>query len=232
MSNYVISDIHNDNGRLLKMLKKIRFSDQDHLFILGDLFDRGGSEADPVGVYHTLLGLGENVSYIKGNHDLWLANYIKEYYQLPPKKRAVFREYYYNSFRLMYSRLTQVDMLEIADTVLKWPLQKSVVIEGQKYLFAHAMTSPEDQSEDEDHYLMGLSLDFKFLRNGIDGYVSVCGHNPTPNIRAIYGDDVRPKKPEIWHNTKENVYMIDCGCGFVSGRLACMRLEDKQEFYA
>ena len=232
MSNYVISDIHNDNERLLNMLnKKIKFGNSDHLYVLGDIFDRSGSEADPVGVYYTLLGLGDRVTYIKGNHDAWLADYIKEYFGLNPKKRDGFREYDYNSFRLMRDRLPQIDMLEIANTVEKWPLQISVITEGEEYLFAHAMTSPKEVHEEEDYYLMGTTLDFKFLRNGIEGAISICGHNPTPNIRAIYGDDARPKRPEIWHNTKENVYMVDCGCGFTSGRLGALRLEDKQEYY-
>lgn len=30
---------------------------------------------------------------------------------------------------------------------------------------------------------------------------------------------------------KEKVYMIDCGCGFKSGRLGCLCLETKEEFY-
>ncbi len=228
----MISDIHNDNQRLLKMLKKIKFGDSDHLYVLGDLFDRGGSEADLVGVYHTLLGLGERVTYIKGNHDSWLAAYIKEYYGLNPKKRSGFRECYFNSFCLMCERLPQADMLEIADTMEKWPLQICASINEQKYLFAHAMTSPVDVQESKDYYLMGTSKGYKFLRNGIDPYISVCGHNPTPQIREWYGDEYRPRKPEIWHNNKGNVYMIDCGCGFVSGRLSCLRIEDRQEFYA
>lgn len=37
--NYVIGDIHNDNIRFSKMLEKIGFSEEDHLFLLGDLFD-------------------------------------------------------------------------------------------------------------------------------------------------------------------------------------------------
>lgn len=232
MSTFVISDIHNDNKRLVKMLNKIKFNDRDHLYVLGDIFDRSGNDADPAGVYFTLLELGERCTFIQGNHDVWLAKYIKEYYQRTPKERNRLRKYYYNSFDLMNSRLTQVDMLEIAGTISEWALQISAVIEGQNYIFAHAMTSPEDVREDDDYYLMGTQLSFNFLCNGINGFISVCGHNPTPTIRYDYiGEEEMPKKPEIWHNEKENVYMIDCGCGFTSGRLACLRLEDKQEFY-
>lgn len=34
--HYVLSDIHNDNKSFCKMLKKIHFTDRDHLFIMAD----------------------------------------------------------------------------------------------------------------------------------------------------------------------------------------------------
>ena len=41
MSKYVMSDLHGEYGRFLKMLKLIDFKDTDILYILGDVFDRG-----------------------------------------------------------------------------------------------------------------------------------------------------------------------------------------------
>lgn len=32
-------------------------------------------------------------------------------------------------------------------------------------------------------------------------------------------------------NDKRNLYMTDCGCGFEKGRLGCLCLETKEEFY-
>ena len=150
---------------------------------------------------------------------------------MPRRKRAGFRPYGYNSFDIMNSRIPPNDILKIADDILRWPLQISAVIGEEQYLFAHSMTSEVDVEKSRDYYLMGTKLDFKFLRNGIDGFISVCGHHPTSTIRQWYGDDNCPKQNEIWHNNKENVYMIDCGCGFSTGRLACLRLEDKAEYY-
>ena len=229
--NYVISDIHNDKKRLDRMLEKISFSADDHLYVLGDLFDRSEQLPDPVGVYYRLLGLGEQCSILLGNHDLWLARYITDYFRTPKRKRAAFRPYPYNTFSIMSIQLTPSDMLKIADDVMRFPVQLSITVEGEKYLLAHSMTSPEDVQMDKNYYLMGPRLDFKFLRNGIEGYTSVCGHHPTSTIREWYGDDYRPEQNEIWHNSTGNVYMIDCGCGFSKGRLACLRLEDKAEYY-
>lgn len=74
--HYIITDIHNDNRRFTELLQKINLTEKDHLYLLGDLFDRCEDHADPVGVYFQMLGLGEQCTVIRGNHDHWLANYI------------------------------------------------------------------------------------------------------------------------------------------------------------
>ena len=78
--HYIITDIHNDNRRFTELLQKINLTEKDHLYLLGDLFDRCEDHADPVGVYFQMLGLGEQCTVIRGNHDHWLANYIFRYY--------------------------------------------------------------------------------------------------------------------------------------------------------
>ena len=41
MSTYVISDIHGEYLKLIKMLRKIHFSEVDTMYVLGDVLDRG-----------------------------------------------------------------------------------------------------------------------------------------------------------------------------------------------
>ena len=38
--HYIITDIHNDSWRFMKLLEKIDLKEEDHLYLLGDLFDR------------------------------------------------------------------------------------------------------------------------------------------------------------------------------------------------
>lgn len=97
--HYIITDIHNDNRRFTELLQKINLTEKDHLYLLGDLFDRCEDHADPVGVYFQMLGLGEQCTVIRGNHDHWLANYIFRYYGREEKDRALLQPYPYNSFR-------------------------------------------------------------------------------------------------------------------------------------
>ena len=47
--HYVIGDIHNEVKKLNSILDQIRLKCEDELFLLGDVFDRGGEKADPLG---------------------------------------------------------------------------------------------------------------------------------------------------------------------------------------
>lgn len=38
--HYIITDIHNDSWRFMKLLEKMDLKEDDHLYLLGGLFDR------------------------------------------------------------------------------------------------------------------------------------------------------------------------------------------------
>ena len=201
--HYVIADIHNDNKKFEKLLKVLNLSSEDKLFILGDVFDRAGYTPDPVGLYFNILRLGDKCQVIRGNHDQLLAEYIVNYCETREKKRKFLEPYGYNSFDIIANRLTVVDMYDMANNILEWPLQVEVVIEGKKYLMAHAMTDAPGKIHNPRYYLEGEGDSGFFLETGIEGYVSVCGHS---NIGGSH----------IWKNAIGNVIMCDCGCGFGS----------------
>ena len=216
--NYIMSDLHNDSGRLKEMLKKIAFSENDHLFILGDLFDRSEHQPDPLGVYFTVLSLGERCTVIRGNHDHLLATYIRKYVETPERKRRQLPPYAYNSFSLLQEKMTEMDLICLADWIMAQPLQMEIVLGDERYLFAHAMTANPMEVKPDEYYLEGVLDDAYYLEEGIGGYISVCGHQAMG-------------RGTIWHNAKQNVYMCDCGAGYRSGKLGCLCLETKNEFY-
>lgn len=231
--HYVIGDIHNEAKKLNSILEQIHITQEDEVIVLGDLFDRGGTEPDPVGVFFMLSGLQGHCTWIRGNHDQWLADYIKKYYSLPERRRNKMNPYTYNSFDILRQRMTEVDLLDLADLIYKLPFQKEYCIDGKNYLFAHAMTSNPAIWQPIDYYMTGnWDIDAFFLE-GIDGYISLCGHTPTSNVlwknKATYLDEYMKS---IWRNEKENVYLLDCGCGFASGKLACLCLETGKRFYS
>lgn len=230
--HYVVGDIHNELSKLKNILSKINLTPTDELILLGDVFDRGTDTADPVGVYFELCKIPCKCTWIKGNHDQWLAAYIMEYYGQSERKQKKMPPYHYNSFGLMRTRLTPVDMQDIAELILKLPLQVEKEIDGKKYLFAHAMAFNPKIKADESDYLFGSREYDSFLFDGVEDYISMCGHTPTGNLpfrNDLYLDEV---KSSIWCNEKKNVYLLDCGCGFGSGKLACMCIENGKRYYS
>ena len=68
MSTYVMSDFHGRHDLFLKMLEKISFCEEDTLYILGDVADRG-----PDGIKTFLYIMDKrNIIYLIGNHDMFL----------------------------------------------------------------------------------------------------------------------------------------------------------------
>ncbi|MBD5506989.1 MAG: hypothetical protein HDR05_02750 [Lachnospiraceae bacterium] len=132
-------------------MEQIQPGHDDKVIVLGDLFDRGGEEADPAGVFFALSGL----QGIRGNHDQWLADYIVKYFSLSERKRLKMGSYTYNSFDLIKQRMTEADMLNLADLIHNLPLQKEIDIDGKRFLLAHAMTSYPFLKESKNFYMMG-----------------------------------------------------------------------------
>lgn len=233
--HYIIGDIHNSIKEFNSIIDQIAPSRQDEIVLLGDAFDRGGDAPDPVGVYFRIcrLGMQASLRWIRGNHDQFLAEYIYSYHGACEKERRSIQPYIYNSFDMMKDRLTQVDLLNLADLIMGLPLQIEINIGSKKYLLAHAMTfDPALVEQDDTLYLEGLYDMEEYWRQGVKGYVSLVGHTDSSyqynNSHGRYLDG----QHSIWTNGLENVYMLDCGCGLPNGRLACICLETGERFYA
>lgn len=85
-------------------------------------------------------------------------------------------------------------------------------------MLTHAMTAEPNIKCEDKVYLYGAEKFQNFLINGVEGYISVCGHS-------------NPVGSDIWRNSKGNVIICDCGCGFRNGRLGCLCLESGEEIY-
>ena len=123
-----------------------------------------------------------------------------------------------------------MDAKQLADFILDCPLQYELTLNDKKYLMAHAMTSHPDRMETPYHYLMG-SDDESFYTDGIEGYISICGHSETGYFGRFGGTYSDTTHTSIWRNDKKNVIMIDCGCGFEDGILGCFCLDNDKEYY-
>ena len=221
---YCTADIHNDYNSFKKLLNITDFDPEtDKLYILGDIVDRGSSP-DPYGLISHIRHLEHrgSVEIIMGNHDKWLAEHIRKYLS-----GMTDRNYYYNTFDILNMLYSKDELDELADWIMSFPLQKQLVIDGKKYLLAHAATSLV--SMDEDYYLMGTD-DFLYSNDPNTSYISIVGHTPTPRIYFDLGRS--DKGAVIYHNTVGNIIDIDTGCQSCSnGRLGGICLNTMKEYY-
>lgn len=69
---YVIADIHGCYEEYMELMQKIKLSEKDQLYILGDALDRG---PEPMKVLLDIMKR-QNVTYIVGNHDYLFLYFI------------------------------------------------------------------------------------------------------------------------------------------------------------
>ena len=204
------------------MLEKIKFTEKDVLYILGDIFDSG---KDPLGLYEEIKSRANVVSLL-GNHDAYLAKSILHHKDHPVSACHL--------KLILHDNVSDETLDEIAQWIKNMELQVKLTLDGIDYLLAHAQTTDDFGVEDPFFFSYGKYVDRNFHTNGVDGYISVVGHFDTWFLRyAMKEEPVTPNT--IWVNQKENVYVIDCGNEQRSKRkgmrLGCLRLNDKKCFY-
>ena len=235
MMTYVMSDLHGEYDKYLSMLDKIKFSDDDDLYILGDVVDRGQK---PVEILRD-VSMRHNVFPIMGNHDKmaidvlsWLLDEVNE--------EKLYKNIDNESvYRLMVWRMngaqTTIDGFQKLPKDERWFLldyMKSfapydvVKAGGKTFILVHAgLGNPDifDRKKPLDEYslhdLAFVRFDYDREYFGGDVYI-VTGHTPTLTITC---------KAEIYHSC--NNICIDCGAVFASGALSCLRLDDMKEYY-
>lgn len=218
---YVMSDLHGEYDKFIKMLDKIDFSDEDTLYILGDVLDRG---KDAIKIIDYIRE-NNNIHLLMGNHELlFVMAYDNPEYMV---------HWIQNGGSSTYIELAERGfgyMKELYDYLISLPKYKII----DKFILVHAginipqnsenLSVEELMSAQEDDILL---WDRGFIESSdyFKDYTVICGHTPTVKYMA------ENKKAKILHS--QGKIMIDCGATFVdsNGRLGCLRLDDLEEFY-
>lgn len=232
---YVTSDLHGCAPEVLqKLLKQANFSEDDFLFVLGDVIDRGEH-----GIALLLwLSQQSNVQLILGNHEAmmlacrFLFQEVSEesLSQLTSENLLLMHSWMDNggspSMKAM-QHLTKrdPDLAEgIWDMLLDAPLYDIVRTGGHTFLLTHAgLGNFRPDKAMDDYTLEELTMHRPNLQ---ERYFSNCrvilGHTPT----LLYGDEFtgRALHRDTWTN-------IDTGAA-AGGTPMLLRLEDMKEFYA
>lgn len=214
---YVISDIHGQFDALMEMLKLIEFTEDDELYVLGDVIDRGPKSVECI----KWIMMQDNVLTLLGNHELILFDtYIHD-------AQAV-----YHSLTEIRESMTQEEQQAIMQWIEDMPECKLITVNGRKFYLNHTQAVSADYFKEEltDRMFPDYSKYDNYNNLTIKDIISIHGHIPTMEMRKW---NKQERKSTIWKNKSETIFDIDCGAGYPKegGKLGCLRLNDMKEFY-
>lgn len=229
---YVISDVHGEYVKYLAMLEQISFSENDTLFVLGDVVDRG---PEPIRVLQDMASR-DNVYLVKGNHEA-MASYVLHKLNveitednadshIDAELMQMIIEWQRNGGDItmkQFRALSADEKIDLLDYIDDAPLYDIVDVGVNTFILVHSGLGNfgEDKLLSQYSYdeLACMRPDFgrKYYKDSSIYIVS--GHTPT---LAVSG------KPEIFRS--HNNILIDCGAAY-GGRLACLCLDTMKEYY-
>ncbi len=233
---YCIADIHGDYIRYETILKMINFSDDDTLYVLGDVVDRGDEGLK------ILLDMMQrpNVIPILGNHEYmaiqslkWLSNEITEdnLSQISSDKLTGLNQWLnvggittIEEFR----KLSNDEQAMVLEYLEEFSLYEEVNVNGKDFVLVHAgldnFSPDRDMNDYQLHELIFNKPDYskKYFE---DKYL-VTGHTPTHLIHEeLNGFSLNKMFIQNHH------IAVDCGCGHY-GLLGAICLDTFEDFYA
>ena len=226
MAHYVVADIHGEADRFHAMLEKIQFSDEDTLYIIGDVIDRG---PDGIKLLQEIMHT-PNMVMLLGNHEYMMLQYLS-----PGATGVDIRRWNKNGNAptlAAYLQLSAEEQKEILYFLRTRPVHLEVTVNGQDFYLVHAW--PADNVHDE-----------VWLRPEIDapnpkpGYRVIIGHTKVLSLiqpeeaRIAYAMAMEDRGDHLRILHAPGFIDIDCGCGYEMPikALACVRLEDLEEYY-
>lgn len=230
---YVVSDLHGCFKSWLALLDQIQLTEEDSLYVLGDIVDRG---PEPMAILQDMMGRC-NVFPIAGNHDfaafLALKSLTTELTDDSIQKMEENHDFEQmflwlsdggSSTLKAFQKLTQDEQQDILDYFQEFSFYEELELEnGKRYLLSHTGSDEicEGRPLEEIPVEAFLSGRLHYDRPYFSDRIWVTGHTPTRMIPGAEPD-------RIYHS--KNHIAIDCGCVF-GGYLGAIRLEDGKKFY-
>lgn len=229
---YVMSDLHGQYEKYRKMLDIISFSDDDILYVLGDIVDRGDH---PIKILQDMC-MRSNVFPMMGNHEQMAITLLRklcveitaENYasHLTAEDIRLLSIWFINGGQSTleeFRSLSHAQREVLFDYFDEFSFYEEIYLNGYCFVLVHGGLenfSPEKPLESYDpHTLLWTKTDYtkRYYR---DKYL-ITGHVPTASIHEDYDGKIYAKHGHI---------AIDCGAAY-GNPLGCIRLDDFKTFY-
>lgn len=229
---YVVSDLHGNYEGFMRILDKINLSDQDILYVNGDVLDRG---KDGIKILQYMM-LQPNIYPILGNHEYMACACLKFLMQEIMEEsiagldsgmvEGLLEWQNIGGQQTMdeFHKLSQEERRDVIDYLEEFSLFEEIQVKGKTFVLVHAGLANFERNRDlEDyglHELIFKSPDYDEVY--FSDKILVTGHLPTRSIEGA--------KPDFIFR-KNNHIALDCGSG-CGGQIGCICLDTMEEFYS
>lgn len=255
MATYCMSDIHGHYNSFMRILDGISLSEDDHVYVLGDVIDRGPDVASLL-VACVELNKLDNFHFLLGNHEHMAYQYLLRSHSFSNEDE---RNHWIDKVHGSKKTLDALDLMDpdwMSAELIPWfdnLLYYDVAeVGGQQWMLVHAgfnpkrygnlvKEHPDDVLVDKRFGVQSLSdliwIREEWMYDGQDAPMPVIhGHTPTDYfsdkldlLDAKVGEGVYLSNGGILYY--KNKIDIDCGAGNGVG-LGCLRLDDFEEFHS
>lgn len=256
MSIYVCSDLHGNLKKWYKLLKIINFNKNDHMYILGDVIDRGDS---PIELLQDIMSR-TNCTLLMGNHELMMidAKYMQSRGSIG--SNALWYENGGNITDAQFQTLPEAEQKKILSYLEHLPVLciglnvPKTCNDGHdkkvSYYLSHAgyghiyypyrldngptLYYYQDILAEESTILWNRDINVpnEMLKHQYKNMVFIHGHTPTRKICIFENGTQFVKKGRI---TMHGKHIINVDCGSFGPEqfcaVGCLRLNDYKEFY-
>ncbi len=227
--SFAVADIHGCYDKYRHLLETIGFSDNDILYVLGDVIDRG---PDGIRILEDMIAR-PNIFCLRGNHEQNALIFLREYGfdepgEMADRLKGQFRAWLSpaNGGRETYEAFRKLDETTkrlILEYLNAMPVYRRLEVGGQRFFLAHTVPEKEKMEHPEtcsfQTFLFGKP---EFDKQYYEKTVIVTGHTPTSLIDS-------ESTGRIWKGN--NHVAIDCGAVY-GNRLGCVCLDTMEEYYA
>ena len=213
---YVMADIHGCYEEYKKLLEKINFCDEDELYVLGDVLDRG---PEPIRVLQDMM-LRPNVYPILGNHEYMALSVLQKLNveiteencetHLSDEDILSVLNWQMDGGKVTldaFQKLSREEKEDVLDYLQEFSLYEEIAVNGKLYVLVHAGLNAFQKGKELDDYdlqdLIFHRADYtkNYFEN--EKIFLVTGHTPTFSIRE-------DKIPLVYEGNGH--IAIDCGC--------------------
>lgn len=242
MTVYIMSDVHGLKGRYDHMMQTICLQEDDVLYVLGDVIDRGD---DGIRILQDIMK-HENIKMLLGNHEYMMS----QYYQAisgeiadDVEGKVVINRWLANHCeptRRQFESLTMEEQSAILTYIRGLPLAyNDVEVLGKRYYLVHgypragyekAIIYRKDIEEHGNCVEDFIWNRVEYAQTFFDDRCVILGHTPTLFLQKKHPYEIWTAGQPI---TTTKLLNIDCGCAAnnASSQLACLRLDDLKVFY-